>query len=364
MNWVRRVLSLAGVPSAELRLATCDLDGLRLALLHAPCNASSVARLLEWCARSLARWPASAHRRFPDNARKMRFLAHALATSPLACAVAGGAAADDEPAVARTDAPPASTADAKVSGRPCLLVQLLDTRNLVMAAAVVSALSPAHKYCVATPYVSCECHGAKWLDGDPDAVQLRRLVDAVAGFREEPADQATSLFVALTTLRVARRPISVRQTPSLPTEERVRNRLLQQREVLGGSPHADWVAALARSVSPPDPSDGKALRVVDGFLGIDFAWYLESVRNAVSSVRSLASPYAYLRWAEQVEDLGRYRAQRASDESRLCQVCAARPRAVALSPCGHVPSCAACLPGLARCPVCRAPVESTLVVYL
>merc|ERR1719414_338493 len=48
-----------------------------------------------------------------------------------------------------------------------------------------------------------------------------------------------------------------------------------------------------------------------------------------------------------------------------CIICLHRRRVVAIIPCGHLCACEQCLPGLhsmgeARCPVCRAPVASTL----
>lgn len=58
--------------------------------------------------------------------------------------------------------------------------------------------------------------------------------------------------------------------------------------------------------------------------------------------------------------------QNYTDDERTteCVICMERPRVTAMVPCGHVSTCTKCTAGLHDCPICRAPVDSTLRVYM
>ncbi len=45
-----------------------------------------------------------------------------------------------------------------------------------------------------------------------------------------------------------------------------------------------------------------------------------------------------------------------------CSICLDRPRSAAFAPCGHLTACTACAAKMKTCPICRAAVESTLII--
>jgi len=54
----------------------------------------------------------------------------------------------------------------------------------------------------------------------------------------------------------------------------------------------------------------------------------------------------------------------AGEEEDRCTICMDRKATVAMVPCGHLCCCDKCSQGLQSCPICRAPVTKTQVIYM
>jgi len=61
---------------------------------------------------------------------------------------------------------------------------------------------------------------------------------------------------------------------------------------------------------------------------------------------------------------GKGEAKKQEKPGDLCAVCMEKPATIAMVPCGHLCCCADCSQRLETCPVCRAPVVKTQVIYM
>jgi len=65
--------------------------------------------------------------------------------------------------------------------------------------------------------------------------------------------------------------------------------------------------------------------------------------------------------AEEEQDVAKDASKSGSEK---CSVCMDKAATVAMVPCGHLCCCSKCATGLTSCPVCRAPVTKTQVIYM